>query len=53
MSTSIFELQPTSDSVRPFRVSATQEKKILDKLAKKDVVFLDEHHKKEEDHDLQ
>ena len=52
-SASIFALQPTSDSARPFLVIATQEKKILDELAKKDVVFLGEHHNKAEDHDLQ
>jgi uncharacterized iron-regulated protein len=52
-SASIFALQPTSDSARPFLVIATQEEKILDELAKKDVVFLGEHHNKAEDHDLQ
>ena len=52
-SASIFALQPTSDSARPFLVIATQEKEILDELAKKDVVFLGEHHNKAEDHALQ
>ena len=52
-SASIFALQPTSDSARPFLVIATQEKKILDELAEKDVVFLGEHHNKAADHDLQ
>jgi uncharacterized iron-regulated protein len=34
-------------------VSATQERALLDSLAKNDVVFLGEHHNKDEDHMLQ
>lgn len=49
----VFALQETTDPSRPFVASATQEKALLDKLAKNDVVFLGEHHNKADDHNLQ
>lgn len=49
----IFAVQQTANPERPYLVSATQERALLDSLAKNDVVFLGEHHNKEEDHMLQ
>ena len=49
----IFAVKQTADPERPYLVSATQERALLDSLATNDVVFLGEHHNKEEDHMLQ
>ncbi len=49
----VFAVKQTADPERPYLVRATQERALLDSLAKNDVVFLGEHHNKDEDHMLQ